>query len=182
METYSRCVWGPCGLGWNLPIRKGSPRFTPIFPPYTITSQIWRLDFSPDTPSQLFLAVRSSARVARNADPTQKSAPFQADPSLTTSAADWIASNAGLTWPIRPADLRIPNMLEIHAQWDDEAQVWIATSDDIPGLCVQADTFDALVDIATGLTPELLEANNVPMTATIPLRITAERTLMAKVA
>ena len=40
---------------------------------------------------------------------------------------------------------------EIHAEWDTEAGVWIATSEDVPGLCAQADTFDDLVDIVTGL-------------------------------
>lgn len=73
-------------------------------------------------------------------------------------------------------------MLEIHAQWDEEAHVWYATSEDIPGLCVQADTFEELVDIATALAPELLEANQVATADTIPLHITAERVITAKAA
>ena len=73
-------------------------------------------------------------------------------------------------------------MLEIRAQWDDEARVWYATSEDIPGLCVQADTFDELAEIATSLAPELLEANQVATADTIRLHITAERTMMAKAA
>lgn len=73
-------------------------------------------------------------------------------------------------------------MLEIHAQWDDEARVWYATSEDVPGLCVEADTFDALVDIATGLAPDLLEANHVPTTNPISLHITAERRTLARAA
>jgi len=73
-------------------------------------------------------------------------------------------------------------MLEIHAQWDDAARVWYATSEDVPGLCVQADTFDELVETATDLTPELLEANQIALAGTILIRITAERTLTAKAA
>lgn len=73
-------------------------------------------------------------------------------------------------------------MLEIHAQWDDEASVWYATSEDVPGLCVEADTFDNLVKVATELTPELLELNRVQIAEPISLHITAERILTAKAA
>jgi hypothetical protein len=30
--------------------------------------------------------------------------------------------------------------LEIHAVWDDEANVWVADSDDVPGLIAEAAT------------------------------------------
>jgi predicted RNase H-like HicB family nuclease len=73
-------------------------------------------------------------------------------------------------------------MLEIRAQWDDEARVWIATSEDVPGLCVQADTFEELVETAAALAPELLAANHIATTATIPLQITAQRTVLASAA
>lgn len=72
--------------------------------------------------------------------------------------------------------------LEVHAQWDDEARVWYATSEDVPGLCVQTATFDELVEIATALTPELLEANRVAIPGDAQLHITAERLLVAKAA
>lgn len=71
-------------------------------------------------------------------------------------------------------------MLEIAAQWDDEAEVWIATSEDVPGLCVEASTFDELVDVAMELTPELLELNHVEISGPVSLHITAERTMTAK--
>lgn len=73
-------------------------------------------------------------------------------------------------------------MLEIAAQWDDEAEVWIATSEDVPGLCVEASTFDELVAVATELTPELLELNHVEISGPVSLHITAERTMTAKAA
>lgn len=50
---------------------------------------------------------------------------------------------------------------EVHAEWVADSGAWIATSEDVPGLCVQADTFDEMVEIVTGLVPELLELNNV---------------------
>lgn len=52
-------------------------------------------------------------------------------------------------------------VLEIHAVWDDEAKVWVATSEDVPGLATEAETSDELVEKLKILIPELLEANSV---------------------
>ncbi len=73
-------------------------------------------------------------------------------------------------------------MFEVHAQWDDQAHVWYATSDDLPGLCVEANTFDDLVKVTMELAPELLELNQVSVDGSLSLHITAERTLLAKAA
>ena len=51
--------------------------------------------------------------------------------------------------------------LFIHAEWDEEAQVWVATSDDVPGLATEENTLEGLVRKLKGLIPELLEANGV---------------------
>lgn len=45
------------------------------------------------------------------------------------------------------------------AQWDEEAGVWVATSDDIPGLVSEAKTIDDLVKRVVAVAPELLEDN-----------------------
>ena len=37
------------------------------------------------------------------------------------------------------------NVLNIKATWDDDAKVWVAESDDVPGLITEADTVSALV-------------------------------------
>lgn len=50
--------------------------------------------------------------------------------------------------------------LKINAQWDDDANVWIATSDDIDGLAIEADTMDALIARLRIVIPELIEANH----------------------
>jgi predicted RNase H-like HicB family nuclease len=49
--------------------------------------------------------------------------------------------------------------LHIRAKWDAEAQVWIATSDDVPGLATESDTIEKLEAKLQVLIPELLEAN-----------------------
>ena len=43
--------------------------------------------------------------------------------------------------------------------WDNEVGVWIATSDDIPGLVLEAGSFDALIERVRFATPELLALN-----------------------
>jgi len=40
--------------------------------------------------------------------------------------------------------------------WDDETAVWIATSDDIPGLVLACGSLDALFDKVRIAIPELL--------------------------
>ena len=47
----------------------------------------------------------------------------------------------------------------INFMWDPEACVWIATSDDVPGLVLESGSFDALVERVHYTIPELLELN-----------------------
>lgn len=57
-----------------------------------------------------------------------------------------------------------PNMgvrapLIVRAIWDDEAQVWVATSEDVPGLATEAPSWDKLIPKLKVMIPELLDAN-----------------------
>lgn len=47
----------------------------------------------------------------------------------------------------------------INLTWDNEAQVWVATSDDIAGLVLESGSFDALLERIRFAVPELLELN-----------------------
>ena len=70
----------------------------------------------------------------------------------------------------------------VDAAWDEEAGVWIATSDEVPGLCAEADSLDALIAIVLELVPELLAANGVATGAAldhVPIRVVAEREAVA---
>lgn len=49
--------------------------------------------------------------------------------------------------------------LYVHAEWDAEAGVWVATSNDVPGLATEAVTVEALVVKLETIIPELLAAN-----------------------
>lgn len=48
----------------------------------------------------------------------------------------------------------------IQMMWDPEASVWIATSDDVPGLVLESGSFDALVERVRFAIPELLSLNS----------------------
>ena len=51
--------------------------------------------------------------------------------------------------------------LQIRADWDEEAQVWVVTSDDVPGLVTEAPTKDEVIAKLRVMVPELLEANGL---------------------
>ncbi|MCK5772053.1 DUF1902 domain-containing protein [Algiphilus sp.] len=62
-------------------------------------------------------------------------------------------------------------MYTINIRFDAEADVWVAVSDDVPGLATEAESLDALESKLHALVPELLEANALPATGTYSLRI-----------
>jgi len=63
----------------------------------------------------------------------------------------------------------------IHAFYDGEAQVWVAESDDIPGLVTEAESWDALVEALHHLVPELLSENEREA-STVRMHLIAELT------
>jgi predicted RNase H-like HicB family nuclease len=61
-----------------------------------------------------------------------------------------------------PVSVKESFCYHIHADWDPEAGVWVATSDDVPGLATEASTLEALAEKLGTMIPELLEANQLP--------------------
>ena len=57
----------------------------------------------------------------------------------------------------------MPRILQVQADWDPEAGVWVATSDDVPGLATESNTIESLAAKLRTLIPELLEMNRVPL-------------------
>ncbi len=49
----------------------------------------------------------------------------------------------------------------VRADWDAEAGVWFAFSDDVPGLATGVETFEELIDKLKVVVPELLEENGL---------------------
>jgi predicted RNase H-like HicB family nuclease len=58
--------------------------------------------------------------------------------------------------------------------WDDEAGVWVSESDDIPGLLLESNSVEALIERLKIAAPEFLELCNMPF-HNIKLNFKAER-------
>jgi hypothetical protein len=64
--------------------------------------------------------------------------------------------------------------LKVLATWDPEGQVWVAESEDVPGLVTGAETIPLLVEKLRVLIPELLELNGIRRrTPEVPIEILA---------
>ena len=64
--------------------------------------------------------------------------------------------------------------IKVEAFWDEKAHVWVAYSDDVPGLITEAATMEQLMQKLKIMIPELLEANGLldgPGTIDIPIHL-----------
>ena len=76
--------------------------------------------------------------------------------------------------------VRTSGDLLISAIWDDEAQVWVVTSENVPGLVTEADTLEALTQKLEALIPELLELNGRDALGDeFSFKVVSERTAIA---
>lgn len=50
---------------------------------------------------------------------------------------------------------------KVEAFWDSEALVWVATSEDVPGLVTEAETIEALTQKLRVIIPELVVLNRI---------------------
>jgi predicted RNase H-like HicB family nuclease len=73
----------------------------------------------------------------------------------------------------------MPQVIEVTALWDGEASVWVAESEQVPGLITEAATMEALMAKLQVLIPELLDANGYPDGEEVPFRVRSERTAVA---
>lgn len=64
--------------------------------------------------------------------------------------------------------------LLIRMIWDPDASVWVAESDDVPGLVMESGSFDALLERVRFAIPELLKLNNSPQSS-LRLNFVSER-------
>lgn len=64
--------------------------------------------------------------------------------------------------------------LVVHAIWDEEAKVWVATSDDVPGLVTEAGSWNELIPKLKVMIPELLDANGYADGDDYPFKVVGE--------
>jgi len=67
--------------------------------------------------------------------------------------------------------------ININAEWDPEAAVWVATSEDIAGLAIEAPTLERLVERLPGVIEDLIEFNHPELAGLhdIPFKVHASR-------
>lgn len=70
---------------------------------------------------------------------------------MTAPVADWRSNRLG--------EAMARSIIEVFALWDSEARVWVAESEDAPGLVAEAPTPEELEEKLKSLIPELLEWN-----------------------
>jgi hypothetical protein len=63
----------------------------------------------------------------------------------------------------------------VRAEWDEEASVWVATSDDVPGLATEEANMEALIEKLKVIIPELLEANGIRIDQEVPFEVMTRR-------
>lgn len=49
--------------------------------------------------------------------------------------------------------------ITVNLMWDGDTGVWIATSDDVPGLVLESESYDKLIERVKIVVPELIEIN-----------------------
>ena len=66
--------------------------------------------------------------------------------------------------------------LFVRAEWDEEAGVWVSTSEEVPGLATEGKTLEGLIEKLKVMIPELLDANGaVGMEYEVPFEIITRR-------
>lgn len=66
----------------------------------------------------------------------------------------------------------------VRATWDEQAEVWVATSKDIDGLAIEAPTMEALEPKVLAALNDLIELNGIDSDlAEIPVHMMAEQLL-----
>jgi hypothetical protein len=58
-----------------------------------------------------------------------------------------------------PMISRMTHEITIDARWDREANVWLATSEDVPGLVLEAESWSAMIAETRAVLPDLLALN-----------------------
>jgi len=69
----------------------------------------------------------------------------------------------------KPAQDKASSQFVVEAMWDDDAEVWVAQSEDVPGLVTEAGSRAILAEKLRTLVPELLELNEHTLDSSKPI-------------
>ncbi len=71
--------------------------------------------------------------------------------------------------------------LFVRVEWDETARVWVATSDDVPGLATEESSLESLIEKLKTMIPELLAANGLSVEDDIPFELLIPITMIVPV-
>lgn len=74
---------------------------------------------------------------------------------------------------MRKEDFDSPEIYYIWAEWDDHTRRWSATSDDVPGLILETDTWEELMKAIQDMVPVLLDLNDGIQGCRVPISVQA---------
>jgi hypothetical protein len=69
----------------------------------------------------------------------------------------------------------------IRAEWDNDASIWSATSDDVLGLATEADSIDILFNKLSSMVPELILLNKLTDQPEIVYEVLARKSSIAHI-
>jgi hypothetical protein len=69
----------------------------------------------------------------------------------------------------------------IRAEWDNDASIWSATSDDVQGLATEADSIEILFNKLSSMIPELILLNKLTDQAEIVYEVLACKSSIAHI-
>jgi hypothetical protein len=67
----------------------------------------------------------------------------------------------------------------IRAEWDNDASIWSATSDDVLGLATEADSIEILLNKLSSMVPELVLLNQLTDQPEIVYEVLAHKSSIA---
>ena len=76
----------------------------------------------------------------------------------------------------------IQKPLFVRVEWDEDACVWVATSDDVPGLATEGENLERLIEKLKIMIPELLDVNGIRREYEVPFEILTRRFVTAHLA
>jgi predicted RNase H-like HicB family nuclease len=68
----------------------------------------------------------------------------------------------------------VSRLIVVRADWDQDASVWVAASDDLPGLVTEAESVEALLAKLPGLIIDLLVEDDGDREIDVPVEVIAQ--------
>jgi len=69
----------------------------------------------------------------------------------------------------------MPQTVVVNVEWDPEAKLWVAESNDVPGLATGADMIEALIERLKVAIPEILTENGIAFEPALMFKIAVGR-------